>query len=208
MAHDPRMATELLFRDDACLRTATARVIAAHDRERSTAGNEVLPREPLCKWVFTVPLPLRYLFATEPVAMGAMLGIVYRGIAEHLLPSAVPWKGCSDIPSPTALPSVRARAARRWRCRLSRQKPQRGRRATSPLSSSITGRSISCGPSRAPRPPGVSQTALKFSGQHALERRILKRQLRVQPLEPGVLGLDFLMTAPVNCAEFPGITAP
>jgi hypothetical protein len=43
----------------------------------------VLPHEPLRQWVFSVPFPLRYLFATEAAAMGAVLGIVYRANAAH-----------------------------------------------------------------------------------------------------------------------------
>ncbi len=46
--------------------------------------DEVLPREPVRQWVLSVPFPLRYLFATDPVAMGAVLGIAYRAIAAHL----------------------------------------------------------------------------------------------------------------------------
>lgn len=34
------------------------------------------------------PFPLRYLFATDPVAMGAVLGIAYRAIAAHLVRKA------------------------------------------------------------------------------------------------------------------------
>jgi hypothetical protein len=43
----------------------------------------VLPHEPLRQWVLSVPFPLRYLFATDPAAMGAVLGIVYRALAAH-----------------------------------------------------------------------------------------------------------------------------
>jgi hypothetical protein len=50
--------------------------------------DEVLPREPLRQWVLSVPFPLRYLFATDPEAMGAVLGIVYRAIAAHLVRKA------------------------------------------------------------------------------------------------------------------------
>lgn len=50
--------------------------------------DEVLPREPVRQWVLSVPFPLRYLFATDPVAMGAVLGIVYRAIAAHLVRKA------------------------------------------------------------------------------------------------------------------------
>jgi len=50
--------------------------------------DDVLPREPVRQWVLSVPFPLRYLFATAPVAMGAMLGIAYRAIAAHLVRKA------------------------------------------------------------------------------------------------------------------------
>jgi len=40
------------------------------------------------QWVLSVPFPLRYLFTTDPVAMGAVLGIVYRAIAAHLVRKA------------------------------------------------------------------------------------------------------------------------
>jgi hypothetical protein len=50
--------------------------------------DEVLPHEPLRQWVFSVPFPLRYLFATDAAVMGAVLGIVYRAIAAHLVRKA------------------------------------------------------------------------------------------------------------------------
>jgi hypothetical protein len=50
--------------------------------------DEVLPHEPLRQWVFSVPFPLRYLFATDAAAMGAVLSIVYRAIAAHLVRKA------------------------------------------------------------------------------------------------------------------------
>ena len=42
--------------------------------------DEVVPRLPLRQWVLSVPFPLRFLFATEPEALTAVLGIVYRAI--------------------------------------------------------------------------------------------------------------------------------
>jgi hypothetical protein len=50
--------------------------------------DEVLPREPLRQWVLSVPFPLRYLFATDPAALSAVLGIVYRAIGAHLVRKA------------------------------------------------------------------------------------------------------------------------
>jgi len=38
--------------------------------------------------VLSVPFPLRFLFATEPAALTAVLGIVYRAIAAHLIRKA------------------------------------------------------------------------------------------------------------------------
>lgn len=37
---------------------------------------EVLPRQPLRQWVLSVPFRLRFLFATEPAAVTAVVGIV------------------------------------------------------------------------------------------------------------------------------------
>jgi hypothetical protein len=46
--------------------------------------DEVLPHKPMRQWVFSVPFPLRFLFAGRPAIMGKVLGIVYRTIATHL----------------------------------------------------------------------------------------------------------------------------
>ncbi len=43
--------------------------------------DEVLPHAPIRQWVLSVPFALRYLFARDPQAMGAALGVVYRRIA-------------------------------------------------------------------------------------------------------------------------------
>jgi hypothetical protein len=43
--------------------------------------DEVLPEVPMRQWVLSVPFTLRYLFAREPQAMSAALGVVYRTIA-------------------------------------------------------------------------------------------------------------------------------
>jgi hypothetical protein len=47
--------------------------------------DEVFPEQPVRQWVLSVPYPLRFLFASHPVIMGRGLGIVYRGIATHLI---------------------------------------------------------------------------------------------------------------------------
>lgn len=46
--------------------------------------DEVLPDVPIRQWVLSVPFPLRFLFANDPAAMGAALGVVYRCIARLL----------------------------------------------------------------------------------------------------------------------------
>ncbi len=50
--------------------------------------DEVLPRQPIRQWVLSVPFPLRFLFATDPEALTAVLGIVCRAIAAHLIRKA------------------------------------------------------------------------------------------------------------------------
>ncbi len=45
---------------------------------------EVFPEQPARQWVLSVSYPLRFLFASRPEIMGAVLGIVYRVIATHL----------------------------------------------------------------------------------------------------------------------------
>jgi len=46
--------------------------------------DEVLPHQPMRQWVLSVPVPLRFLFASNPKAMTGALGIVYRAISTHL----------------------------------------------------------------------------------------------------------------------------
>ena len=50
--------------------------------------DEVLPHQPMRQWVLSFPFALRFLFARDPKAMGAVLGIVYRAIATHLIHKA------------------------------------------------------------------------------------------------------------------------
>jgi hypothetical protein len=50
--------------------------------------DEVLPAVPLRQWVLSVPYPLRFLFASNPVAMGEALSIVYRAISGFMLGKA------------------------------------------------------------------------------------------------------------------------
>ena len=47
--------------------------------------DEVFPDVPLRQWVISFPLPLRFLFAAHPQAMGKVLGVVYRAISTHLI---------------------------------------------------------------------------------------------------------------------------
>src|SRR6266404_5875629 len=53
-------------------------------------------------------------------------------------------------------------------------------------------RSIARVPSRAPRLPVASRTALQFSGQNIFDRCVLKSQLRVHALELRVLRFELL----------------
>ena len=50
--------------------------------------DEVLPEQPMRKWVLSFPYPLRFLFASQPAIMTGVLGIVYRAIATHLIHKA------------------------------------------------------------------------------------------------------------------------
>ena len=50
--------------------------------------DEVLPEQPMRQWVLSVPFQLRFLFASCPVIMGRVLGIVYRAISTHLIKRA------------------------------------------------------------------------------------------------------------------------
>ena len=53
--------------------------------------DEVLPHQPMRQWVLSVPFPLRFLFANNPIAMTRVLAIVYRTIATHNIAQRV---GC------------------------------------------------------------------------------------------------------------------
>lgn len=50
--------------------------------------DDILPFQPMRQWVLSVPFPLRFLFASNPNAMTAVLGIVYRAISTHLTHNA------------------------------------------------------------------------------------------------------------------------
>jgi hypothetical protein len=50
--------------------------------------DEIFPEAPVRQWVLSVPYPLRFLFACRPAIMGAVLGVVYRLIARHLIQKA------------------------------------------------------------------------------------------------------------------------
>lgn len=47
--------------------------------------DEVLPEQPMRQWVLSFPFQLRFLFASQPVIKGQVLGMVYRVIATHLV---------------------------------------------------------------------------------------------------------------------------
>jgi hypothetical protein len=50
--------------------------------------DEVLPAAPIRQWVLSVPFPLRFLFASNPAAMGEALRIVYRAISGFMIRKA------------------------------------------------------------------------------------------------------------------------
>ena len=50
--------------------------------------DEVLPHVPIRQWVLSVPFPIRFLFASQPSVMSAVLRIVVRAITAHLLAKA------------------------------------------------------------------------------------------------------------------------
>ncbi len=50
--------------------------------------DEVLPEQPMRQWVLSFPFQLRFLFASRPELRGGGRGIVYRGIATHLVKKA------------------------------------------------------------------------------------------------------------------------
>jgi len=50
--------------------------------------DDVFPREPIRQWVLSFPFQLRFLFASYPVLMGKVLGIVYRTLATHIIHKA------------------------------------------------------------------------------------------------------------------------
>ena len=57
---------------------------------RLSTGQTVTPHpeQPVRQWVLSFPYPLRFLFASRPVIMSKVLGIVYRVIATHLIKKA------------------------------------------------------------------------------------------------------------------------
>jgi hypothetical protein len=50
--------------------------------------DEILPERPLRQWVLSLPMALRFLLATRPAVLSAVLGVVYRTISGHLLGEA------------------------------------------------------------------------------------------------------------------------
>ena len=53
--------------------------------------DDVLPHKPIRQWVLSFPYPLRFLLASNPQAMGCVLGIVVRAISGFLIKKA----GCN-----------------------------------------------------------------------------------------------------------------
>ena len=50
--------------------------------------DQILPERPLRQWVLSLPMALRFLLATRPAVLSAVLGVVYRTISGHLLGEA------------------------------------------------------------------------------------------------------------------------
>jgi ribosomal protein S27E len=46
--------------------------------------DHILPHQPIRQWVLSFPFQLRILFASYPLIMGKVLGIVYRTLATHI----------------------------------------------------------------------------------------------------------------------------
>ena len=51
-------------------------------------ADEILPEHPLRQWVLSLPMALRFLLATRPAVLSAVLGVAYRTISGHLLTRA------------------------------------------------------------------------------------------------------------------------
>jgi len=51
-------------------------------------ADEILPERPLRQWVLSLSIALRFLLATRPSVLAAVLGVVYRTISGHLLTRA------------------------------------------------------------------------------------------------------------------------
>lgn len=47
--------------------------------------DSVFAKQPIRQWVLSIPFPLRWLFAGEPLLMGKALGIVIRAISGYLV---------------------------------------------------------------------------------------------------------------------------
>jgi hypothetical protein len=51
-------------------------------------ADEILPERPLRQWVLSLPMALRFLLATRPPVVSAVLGVVYRTMSGHRLGEA------------------------------------------------------------------------------------------------------------------------
>jgi hypothetical protein len=51
-------------------------------------ADDVLPAQPIRRWVLSLPFALRFLLATNPAALTQVLRIVYRTLAAHILKTA------------------------------------------------------------------------------------------------------------------------
>ncbi len=50
--------------------------------------DDVLPYQPMRQWVLSVPIPVRFLFASHPSVMGQVLGIINRAISTFIIKKA------------------------------------------------------------------------------------------------------------------------
>jgi len=65
-----------------------ARCTPPRPPRRALLTDEILPERPLRQWVLSLPMALRFLLATRPAVLSAVLGVVYRTITGHLLGEA------------------------------------------------------------------------------------------------------------------------
>ena len=70
---------------------------------RTGLVEEVFGPRPVRQWVLSVPVPLRFLFASKPEAIGPVLGIVHRVIAGWLADQAGVDRACAQCGAVTLI---------------------------------------------------------------------------------------------------------